>query len=144
MNLDLESIRTTVKSEHLEQVAFFEWCKLVETQHPELKLAFAVPNAGKRGRRRDKYGRWYSIEGKRLKEEGMKRGVPDILLPVKSRDGRYIGLAIEMKTPSGQLTPEQLEWIAMLTDAGWLTAVCYNWREAALAVAGYLGFEFEG
>ena len=44
-----------------------------------------------------------------LKKEGVKRGVPDICLPVSR--GKYHGLYIEMKAGKNKPSKEQKEWI---------------------------------
>jgi hypothetical protein len=58
--------------------------------------AFAVPNGG----RRDK------ITGAILKREGVKAGVPDIILV---RDGGSVAF-LEVKTPKGSLSPAQKDF----------------------------------
>lgn len=60
---------------------------------------FSVPNGGKRG----------VVTATILKAEGAMRGVPDLVFtkPVK----KYAGMFIEVKTPKGRLTPEQVAFI---------------------------------
>lgn len=67
-----------VPDEHSEQVSLFRWWKLRYRDHPA--LLFAIPNGGARDR----------ITGKRLKDEGVRAGIPDICLPWPS--GGYHGL----------------------------------------------------
>ena len=43
--------RTTMGSEHAEQVALIQWAAWLAPQAPALRLLFAVPNGGKRQRR---------------------------------------------------------------------------------------------
>jgi hypothetical protein len=85
----------------------------------------AVPNGGNRN----------AITGARLKAEGVKRGVPDVLIferwtEVHTDHGEIIhveggpGVAIELKSPRGKPTPEQTDWLAALKKRGWRVAVC--------------------
>lgn len=114
-------------AEHNQQVAVFGWAHWQERKHPELKLLFAIPNAGKRTARQ---GAW-------LKAEGLKAGIPDICLPVKR--GEYIGLWIELKAIKNKPTVSQLEWIDNLRGAGHCVEVCYGWEAARDAILEYLG-----
>ena len=66
--------------EHIEQVNFVNW---FEYNYPTIKI-IAVPNGGKRA---------ISV-AKKLKAEGVKRGVPDLFIP-------ELKLWIEMKKVKG-------------------------------------------
>jgi len=59
-------------------------------------------------------------QGQRM-EAGMRRGVPDLCLPV-ARHG-YHGLYIELKVAGGRLSEAQDGWIAALTKQGYLCRV---------------------
>lgn len=109
-------------SEHEEQVALFEWAAMV----PELQWMFAIPNGG---------ARHIAVAGK-LKAEGVKRGVPDIFLPLARRG--YHGLFIEMKSDRGRTSPEQREWIEGLRRNGYVVAVCYGQDIARALLASYV------
>ena len=114
------------QAEHNEQAALFTWARLKEAQHPALALMFAVPNGGARN----------VVTGQRLKQEGVKRGVPDIWLPV-ARCG-YHGLVIELKAGKGRATPEQKAWLQALRAEGWLALVCVGAEAARQVVQAYL------
>lgn len=114
------------QAEHNEQVALFDWARLAMGRFPELALLFAVPNGGARN----------VVTGTRLKAEGVKRGVPDVWLPV-ARAG-FHGLVIELKAGKGRPTPEQKAWLKALTDQGWLALVCVGFEEARRIVEQYL------
>ena len=65
-------MKIAARSEHEELVALLDGASLMSNQWPELSLLFAVPNAGKRT---PATANW-------LRAEGMKAGVPDLVLPV--------------------------------------------------------------
>lgn len=113
--------------EHDEQVALFAWAALMEAQHPELRLLFAVPNwIGTRTRKHGAY----------LKAEGRKPGVPDVWLPVPR--GRFHALVIEMKIKPNTPSDEQRAWLAALEAAGLSVHVCYSALEAESVIVDYL------
>lgn len=70
------------------------------------------------------------------KRQGMKAGVPDILIfePTKT----YHGLAIELKVGKNKPTERQQEWLDDLKARGWRTEVVYNLRDFAGIVSQYL------
>lgn len=121
---DLQGART----EHAEQCAVMRWAAGMEAVRPELGLLFAVPNGGGRSK----------AEGGRLKAEGVKPGVPDLMLPV-ARQG-YHGLFIEMKRAGGgRLSPEQREWRARLEAEGYRWVMCEGMDAGIAALREYLG-----
>jgi len=61
-------------------------------------LHFAVPNGGKR----------HIVVAKKLAEEGVRSGVPDLFIPVPSPT--YNGLFLEVKTRIGTLSNTQKFW----------------------------------
>lgn len=113
-------------TEHDEQVALFEWAALSEKNHPELKWMFAIPNGGQR----------HIVVAKKLKDEGVKPGVPDIFLPKANK--KYLGLFIEMKVGKNKLTQNQETWIEALSQLGYACAVCYSVEEAIVDIEEYL------
>jgi hypothetical protein len=62
-----------------------------------------------------------------LGRQGVQRGVPDVLS--WGRLGRYLGLAVEVKTGQGRLTPEQRRWLEWLAAEGWLAVVVGSLEE---------------
>jgi len=120
---------TLTESEHQAQAALFAWAKLMRGRYPELNLLFAIPNAGKRT---VKMGAWY-------KAEGLRRGVPDICLPV-ARNGWH-GLYVELKVGRNTPTDEQETWLAALEHQGYCAQVAYGSEAAVEAVASYLGID---
>jgi len=119
-------------SESSEQIALFEWAAFVGGAIPELSLLFAVPNGGARSK----------ATAARLKNEGVKAGVPDLCLPV--RTDLYGALWIELKRPGTRLKPKgrvseaQKEWLGALQAHGQCAAVCFGWGEARDMILAYL------
>ena len=94
--------------------------------YPELKLMFAIPNGGSRNK----------IEGKHLKEQGVKAGVPDIFLPI-AKNG-YHGLFLELKVEKNKLSKQQSEWIENLKKQGYKAVVAYGIDEAIKVLMEYI------
>lgn len=113
-------------NEEIEQITLFRWAEYAMNRYPELKLMYHVPNEGKRSRH----------TGAKMKEAGLKPGVPDIHLPVAR--GSYIGLYIELKCGRNKPTENQKRWLRDLRKAGHLTAVCYGWEQAKKLIEDYL------
>jgi hypothetical protein len=133
----------TKRSEHQEQCAVFDWAELMANQYPELDLMFAIPNGGVRPcnvANTPKGAFRYSVEGKKMKQEGVKKGVPDILLPVPK--GIYHGLFIEMKrSHGGVIREEQDTWLKNLAQQGYFVVVCKGANAAMKVLKGYLSLE---
>jgi hypothetical protein len=118
-------------SEHAEQVAIFEWADLNMATYPQLENLFAIPNGGQREHR----------TGAMLKREGVRAGVPDMMLAYPC--GNYHGLFIELKRrDGGKVSPTQTEWINRLNKAGYLTIVAYCAKEAVQIITYYLNMQF--
>lgn len=120
-------------TEHDEQVAVFQWAQMQEAGCPELKLLHAIPNGGKRDK----------PAAVRLRDEGVKPGVPDMCLPVPR--GYFHGLYIELKRraikgvqSAGRVTDVQKAWQAELTAQGYAACVCYGADEAIRVIKRYL------
>ena len=133
-----------------EQVKFINWCITYQyDEHlPDLDLIFAIPNGA--NLKKDKNG--HSSEGGKLVKEGLRKGVPDLFLPVPQT--RYHGLWIEMKAPEvrhhntnkiikrkGTSTKEQKKWHERLSALSYKVVVAYGRDEAVSAVLEYYGIE---
>ena len=117
-------------TESVEQQNLFRWARLQSGVHPELALLYHIPNEGKR-----------SVHtGRRMRAEGLKRGVPDICLPV-ARGGRH-GLYVELKRIRGSKTSDdQREWLEALEQQGYAVALCKGWEAAAEVITRYINEE---
>ena len=113
-------------TEHAHQAALF--CMAAQNREifPELEWMFAVPNGGERNK----------IVASKLKAEGVRAGVSDVLLPV-SRHG-YHGLFIEMKKPGGIASDKQLKFGAAMEVNGYKFVICYTWIEAWVEITDYM------
>lgn len=110
-----------------EQKMLFKWAEIMEQQYPELHFMYHVPNGG---RRRTK-------EAANLKKEGVKPGVPDVVLPAVR--GCFHGLYIEMKRQqSGRVSKDQKEFLDFLQKQGYCAVVCQGWKHAAAVILSYL------
>jgi hypothetical protein len=118
--------RRLVPSEHEEQSVLIQWATLAQPNQPELGLLFAIPNGGHR----------LPSVAMAMKREGVKAGIPDLMLPV-ARCG-YHGLFVEMKAESGSLAPEQRRWRDLLISQGYGHAVCYGFDAARQTLVDYL------
>lgn len=125
----------TVQTEHNQQVAVMAWAASQRSRHPELKWLFAIPNGGNRS----------PIEASRLKAEGVRAGVSDLMLPVAK--GQYHGLFVEVKLVArknhkqGGRSPEQVEFQAFAQEQGYAAITCYGWEHVTRAIEGYLKLE---
>ncbi|MBQ7609135.1 MAG: VRR-NUC domain-containing protein [Desulfovibrionaceae bacterium] len=115
-------------TEHQEQCALIQWwqwqCSGYGIPEP---LLYAIPNGGAR----------HIVVAKKLKDEGVRAGIPDLFLAV-SRNG-FHGLYIELKTASGRPSSAQKAIIGELEQQGYACKVCHGFEEARRAIADYLG-----
>lgn len=123
-------------SEATEQMALFEFLATMEGRYELLSRVFHVPN----GEKREK------ATAARLKAMGVKRGVWDVWAPFHNRveiagyrPGFFVGCVIEMKSETGPMTQEQLEWRHFLTKEGWYCAIFRDWRDAAKLILRWVG-----
>jgi len=112
-------------SEHDEQVAFIAWTELQKQVYPHVNRFFAVPNGGQR----------HKAVATKMKAEGVKAGVPDLLLLLPR--GGYHGLVIEMKYGKNNITDSQSDWLDFLASQGYYTAICWGCDEAIQATVDY-------
>ncbi|SRR6266852_4010061 len=108
-------------TEEKEQKALVKWLTLK-------KITFYhIPNGGYRNAR----------EGAKFKILGVKRGIPDLCIPLARKP--YHGLYIELKRRvGGVVSLEQGKWIGLLTQLGYCVKVAYGWDEGVKIVEEYL------
>jgi hypothetical protein len=81
------------------------------------------------------------VVASKLKAEGVRRGVPDLMLPVPMNG--YHGLFIELKKEKGKATEEQEEWLDHLNTMGYNAMLCRGFDEAKIAIINYLELKNE-
>jgi|SRR5271157_2797169 len=125
--------------EHEIQSMYFLWVRLNERRHPALQWTHAVPNGGFRDIR----------TARRLKAEGVKAGIWDVVIPYPARKTKHVsdsccqsecfaGAYIEFKADKNILTKEQRafeEYAFKYYDL----FVAYDWIGAAQFTERYLG-----
>ena len=114
------------KDESEAQAMLITWTGYMQARYPELKLLYHIPNEGKRSK----------ATGARLVRMGLKKGVPDLCLPVAR--GKWHGLYIEMKADGGKPMPEQEEWLSDLRAQGYLCIVSWSFEYARDCIMNYL------
>ena len=113
-----------------EQMLLIQWADWNLGKWPELALLFHIPNGGRRS----------AAEAGRFRAMGVKKGVPDLFLPVAR--GGFHGLFIEMKRRrGGSLSPEQGDWLEALRGEGYRALRCDGWEQARDALVEYLEME---
>jgi hypothetical protein len=120
-------IKKIVPKEFEEQEAVFNWAEIHEKRLPDLKYLNGSMNGAKRS--------WTTAI--RAKRQGLKKGFPDISLPVP-RCG-YHGLYIELKRiKGGVVSKEQKEILNGLAENGYLACVCLGHEAAINVIEKYL------
>ncbi len=129
------SKRQPHKSEHEEQVEFFEEIAKLAAADPRYAIAvrrtFAIPNGGFRDP---------ATAGK-LKAEGVKPGVSDVMcaLPCK----QWHGLFVEFKSMTGGASPEQRDFLIESFDLCYLAVCCRGCEHALIVWKRYVEGTFE-
>lgn len=97
-------------------------------------LYCAVPNGGHR----------HPTVAKKLVDEGVKSGVPDLLIFDAPPRSEARGVAVEMKRAGGgRVTNEQAKWHEALRAQGWIVIVAHGAAEALTAL-NRLGYRVPG
>ncbi|OJV40855.1 MAG: hypothetical protein BGO29_14910 [Bacteroidales bacterium 36-12] len=110
------------QQEHDIQVACVNWFRY---RYPKF-LIWAIPNGGQRNK----------IVAKKLKDEGVLAGVPDLHIPVAMKG--YHGLYIEMKAGRNKPSDEQLTIMGKLQNEGYKCVVCWSLDEFMKVVEDYM------
>jgi len=131
------------KNKHPEfhiQCSFYNWCITHKdaVELPGLDMIFAVPSGAHLAKG----------QGSKLVKEGLRRGVPDMILPVPRLP--FHGLFIEIKVDelrdhltkkiirrAGTPTEQQTEYMRRLDLLGYKVALCFGLYEAKKAVLEY-------
>lgn len=73
----------------------------------------------------------------KMKQAGYKKGIPDLLIFEPSNG--YVGLAIEIKTPTGRASEHQKDWVEKLRDRGWKAEICKGLNACITVIDEYFG-----
>lgn len=112
--------------EDAEQMTVVWWAGGMADVYPELVLLHHCPNGGSRNK----------AEAIKMKQIGVKPGIPDLCLPVPK--GKYAGLYIEMKCGDNKLQDTQKKMLTLLAENGHYCTVCYSSQEAIAVLEEYL------
>lgn len=116
-----------VDREGQEQAALLEEIQL---RYPDVyELIYHVPNGGHR----------VKAVAAKLKGQGVKAGVPDLVLPMAR--GGYFGLYIEFKAKppfDAPVSASQDAFLQLLTNENYLAIVCRGNIDAVEAIRAYL------
>lgn len=115
------------KPEEILHRAIVQWADAKVNRIPELKYLFHSPNGGGRSK----------AEAGALKACGVKKGVPDLLLPLKSPF--FSGLAVELKAGKNTTSSEQRDWLTRLELTGYVVGVARSIEDFEFLVQAYLG-----
>ena len=114
-------IKSLIPTEHQEQSLVVKYCTLKKIP------IFHIPN-----------GSYKSVTARtKSKQEGLKAGVPDLMIPVANKN--HHGLFIEMKrVKNSKVSVHQKQWIELLNKQGYKAIVCYGNNEAIQEIENYI------
>ena len=125
----LTSTARSTTSEHKEQSLVIEWANWHLSKYPELNQLRAIPNGA----------HVTKIQAAKLKREGMKSGIPDLVLPVARRGFNCLWIEMKRRDPKSHASKEQREYINALLAENHYAIVCKGADEAIKTLTWYLG-----
>lgn len=117
--------KKVIISEHMIQSACFDWVRAMEQTDERYKMIYAVPNGGHR----------FISVARKLKREGVKAGVWDVMVDVPMRG--FHGMRLEFKSEKGKLTSEQIEMGHRYKRYGYVTSIIRNFAQFRSIVEAY-------
>lgn len=141
-------IRSINPSEHQIQAAIVEWANTIKIctfrkfiEGKETIGSYLIKNANE--------GKRSFSQGKKMKKEGLKKGVSDLFLAIPKEIENlcemcedyilYCGLWIEVKSKKGRLSKEQISWLELMKVSRYQACVVYSVGEGLKAIKDYLG-----
>lgn len=119
--------RTIRRPEQAMQIALLQWAELVQVgQHTLADWLTHVPNGAGRS----------PVEGAILKAMGVKAGMPDLILPI--RTSVYAAGYWELKAGNEKPSEAQIERHAMLRAGGAYVTISRRWDDAGRDMLRYL------
>ncbi len=128
---EYSKIAARAVSEETEQIHLMVWCRYMETKFPELETIYHIVNEGKRT----------AVTGGKLKEMGLRKGMPDVHLPVSKC--AFSSLYIEMKKIGGKPTAEQIDRLEVLERYGNAVAICEGAEQAEKVLTAYCSNDYD-
>lgn len=112
--------------ESRHQRNLFRWAAMNRRRFPELELLHAIPNGA------------HVSDKHRIKlvAEGLRKGIPDIHLPVSKKG--YHSLYLELKTEKGRISTHQKYIIGLLTEQGNYCKISRSLYESIYLIETYL------
>ena len=115
--------------EKLQEVCV-KWWNLTFNSQPKMRvLLHHSPNGGFRNPR----------EAARFKRMGTRPGFPDLVLSMKSKDEKYIGLDIEFKFDKGRQTEYQKLYQQAIEEQGHKYVVVRSFDQFKEVIKEYIG-----
>lgn len=121
--------RRPAKNEHCLQRAIVTWCRGIGAGYVKDRFA-AIPNGGSRGHD----ARSRAIAGRKMKDEGVRPGMPD--LEFWRDGGRVLWLEVKLGT-SGTVSESQKEVHASLRSNGFPVYVVRTLAEACQKIVEF-------
>lgn len=115
------------ESKHQQAVIKWSQQPSIRSKWPELALLYHIKNETPAGGAKQ-----VAID----KSMGVKKGVPDLHLPVAR--GEYHGLYIEMKSLTGSAGEAQRWWRDQLRAQGNAVEICKGWEAAVSVIERYM------
>lgn len=115
--------------EEADQIAIFQWRRLMVPKYPELRWLHASLNGVPLSP---------GLAAK-MRALGMTAGIADVFLPVAR--GGYSGLYIELKRAKGvlsDLSSAQKEFVEFVSAQGFRAEWCKGWEAAVRLITDYL------
>lgn len=109
-----------------ELITFFDYVRRLENRDPRFKSIYHIANERKTTPR----------AGYRLKQKGVRAGVPDVCVPIPTK--QYSGLYIEFKIKPNKLTEHQTAMCTLLHGLGYCVRVAWSSTEAIQILKDYL------
>lgn len=121
-------------NEHELQKSIIDWARLNIPRYKELEWLHSIPNGAQYGSDR----RLAIIQARKMRDEGLLPGVPDLFLPAARRG--FHGFWIELKRPGAlnEVRDGQREYMAYAESAGYLCQVHDSFEGAVEALEWYL------
>ena len=115
--------------EEADQIALFQWRRLMVPKYPELRWLHASLNGVPLS----------PALAVKMRALGMTAGIADVFLPVAR--GGYLGLYIEMKRAKGvpsDLSDDQRDFLRFAAGQGYRAEWCKGWEAAKNLILDYL------